>query len=65
MERIITGSNLNNDSRDNSSSVMPEEDKAKVNNVIPLSLLLGFNNQSHQLINIVCSQKGWDMFPLN
>ncbi len=43
-------------------AAVPEEDKAKVNNVIPLSLLLGCNHQSHCLINIVCSHKRCDAF---
>ena len=46
-------------------AAVPEEDKAKVNNVIPLSLLLGCNHQSHCLINIVCSHKRCDAFVLN
>lgn len=33
----------------------PAEGNAKVNNVIPLSLVLGFTHQSRRLINIVCS----------
>lgn len=46
-------------------AALPEEDKAEVNNVIPLSLLLPSNHQSHPLINVVCSHKRCDVFVLN
>lgn len=46
-------------------AVLPEEDKAEVNNVIPLSLLLLSNHQSRPLINVVCSHKRRDVFVLN
>lgn len=44
-------------------AAVPEEDRAKVNNVIPLSLLLGCNHKSRRLIKIVFTQKMWCVCP--
>lgn len=44
-------------------AAVPEEDRAKVNNVIPPSLLLGCNHKSRRLINIVFTQKMWCVCP--